>query len=371
MKNADLVVATHGRGFWIGDNLTLLYQAIGAPEAGPEEGVRLFAPPTTYRILPDLFADWMPAEGKIYGAGLGSGATIVAEKTETGQVKRTFLDAGEGALRGAVVDYFLPAAAGPETKVTLTFLDAGGHGPPRVRDETGRRRKMGRDPQGAGAGAVGARAGRDEPLRVEPAAARRGEGARQQDGGRGEGGAVRAAGALPGAADGGRPVVGQPFEVVNDPRVTTSLEDLAAQQALLLHIRDRVSAVHRAVIRLREVRGQVEGWKKRAADHAAIIAQADEILQKLAAIEDVLYLPGDHKMTYGLIVPPRLNQLLATMIPLIASADAAPTEAARELVAVYEEKIDAELAKLETVLTEEVGRFNDLVRAANLPPVGA
>jgi photosystem II stability/assembly factor-like uncharacterized protein len=366
VKNADLVVATHGRGFWIGDNLTLLHQAMD--EAG--EGARLFAPPTTWRILPDLFADWMPAEGKIYSAGLGSGATLFAEKTETGQIKRTFFDAGEGAPRGAVVDYFLPAAPSPETKVTLAFLDAAGTVLIEFGTKPAGAEKWDEVRKGLEPGPwAPVQAGMNRfvwNLRLP--------GAVKVPGNKTAGEAKEGPFVLPGRYQ-VRLTVGdqawtQPFEVVNDPRITTPLADLAAQQALLLHIRDRVSAVHRAVIRLREVRGQIEGWKKRAAEHAAIGALADEILGKLAASEDVLYLPGDHKMTYGLIVRPRLNQLLASTIPVIASADAAPTVAVQELVAVYEAKIAAELAKLEKVLTEDVGRFNSVIQAANLPPVG-
>ena len=51
--------------------------------------------------------------------------------------------------------------------------------------------------------------------------------------------------------------------MVNDPRVQTSHEDLVEQQQLLLAMRDKVSAVHEAIIRARSVREQVEGWKKR------------------------------------------------------------------------------------------------------------
>ncbi len=50
-----------------------------------------------------------------------------ARKNETGQISRTFLDAGEGAPRGAVVDYFLPEAPAAETPVTLAILDAAGN----------------------------------------------------------------------------------------------------------------------------------------------------------------------------------------------------------------------------------------------------
>ena len=86
--------------------------------------VRLFAPRRVYRVLPDLFADWVPAEGRIYGM---SGATLIAVKSATGQVQRNYLDAGEGAQRGAVVHYYLAAAPEEGTEVKLEILDEAGN----------------------------------------------------------------------------------------------------------------------------------------------------------------------------------------------------------------------------------------------------
>ncbi len=159
------------------------------------------------------------------------------------------------------------------------------------------------------------------------------------------------------------------FEVVNDPRVQTSLADLTAQQAALFAIRDKISAAHQAVIRLREVREQVEAWRKRAGDQAAVAAAAGEILDQLAAIEDKLILPGDQKVTYGLIVRTRLNAQLASVIPVIASADAKPTAAALAVAQQYSDQIDEQIERLNGVLTGEVEELNGLIRAAGLPAI--
>ena len=162
----------------------------------------------------------------------------------------------------------------------------------------------------------------------------------------------------------------QPFEVVNDPRVQTSHEDLVEQQQLLLAMRDKVAAVHEAIIRSRSVREQVEGWKKRLTGSADALQACDKLLGELAPIEDALYLPGDHKMTYGLIVRPRLNQVLASAIPVVASADAKPTASLRELVQHYFDQIDEQLGKLQQVLTSDVEELNEAIAAAGVAPVG-
>jgi photosystem II stability/assembly factor-like uncharacterized protein len=368
IKGTDLILATHGRGFWIGDNLTLLYQGVTQAAEGAD-GVKLFAPGRTWRILPDLFADWMPSEGKIYGVGLGSGATIIARKTETGQTERTFLDAGEGMPRGAVVAYFLPEAPAAETPVTLAILDTAGNvlreygRKPADYDKWDEKRKS------------------LEPGPWLPLAAGMNcfvwnlklPGAVKVAGNKTAGAAAEGPFVLPGHYQVrlrvGDAVLTQGFEVVNDPRVRTSPADLAEQHALLLRIRDKISAAHTAVNRLRSVREQVAAWQTRAAETPAVATAASALLEKLAAIEDALILPGDQKVTYGLIMRSRLNEALASVIAIVGTADARPTEQAYALVDHYATQIDVHLAALDAALAADLPALNAAIRAAELAPI--
>jgi hypothetical protein len=97
----------------------------------------------------------------------------------------------------------------------------------------------------------------------------------------------------------------------------------------------------------------------------------NKLLGDLSRVEDALYLPGDHKMTYGLIVRPRLNQVVASVLPVIASADARPTVQVRELVEHYFAQIDEQLATLDQLLTSGVGALNKAIAETALPPVVA
>jgi len=91
---SDLVAGTHGRGFWILDNVTPLRQAAAAAAAN---GPYLFAPATAVRVRHGMNdpTEWPPE---------------VAH--------------GENPLPGGIIDYWLPAnASGP---VTLDILHADG-----------------------------------------------------------------------------------------------------------------------------------------------------------------------------------------------------------------------------------------------------
>jgi hypothetical protein len=91
---SDLVVGTHGRGFWILDDVTPLRQAA---EAAAASNAYLFKPATGIRIRfgTNDPTPWPPE-----------------------------LPAGENPPPGAIVDYYLPAAANGEVK--LEFLNTQG-----------------------------------------------------------------------------------------------------------------------------------------------------------------------------------------------------------------------------------------------------
>ena len=140
VHGTDLVIATHGRSFWILDDLTPLQSLAALRAAGgragffsPEKGFHwlppaphhnlpdtdnddtegdddgmLFGPCRAWRLLPGVMDFITATEGKDYSIGLGKPATFVASRDDTGQVQRRFLDTGESAPTGAVVYYYLP-----------------------------------------------------------------------------------------------------------------------------------------------------------------------------------------------------------------------------------------------------------------------
>ena len=94
---SDLVAGTHGRGFWILDNLTPLRQAAEAAQSASAQKAFLFKPATGIRIRFDTNdpTPWPPE-----------------------------WPAGENPPPGATVDYYLPSAA---ESIKLEFLDAQGN----------------------------------------------------------------------------------------------------------------------------------------------------------------------------------------------------------------------------------------------------
>ena len=122
VKNGDLIAATHGRSFWILDDLTRIHQLSGG-EAMP--GAVLLKPRDTQRLLESIDARRLVDQpGKTYQSSTGVMAAYTHSVTAENVVERQFLDSGENLPRGVMISYFLGEE--PQGKITLTVSDANG-----------------------------------------------------------------------------------------------------------------------------------------------------------------------------------------------------------------------------------------------------
>jgi hypothetical protein len=171
-----------------------------------------------------------------------------------------------------------------------------------------------------------------------------------------------------GAGDGARTLT-QRFEVVNDPRVDVSQDDLESQLEALLMIRDEISSAHQTIIDIRSITSQLDAWSGRKDLSDEAVAAAKSLRETLASVESELIKPGKHEDMFGGQEPARLNQKLTSVISVISSADARPTRQALELAEKYTEEIDAQLEKYRSLLDDEISNFNQMMAAAGLPAV--
>ena len=118
VKDNDLVAATHGRSFWVLDDLTILHQITNELAESP---VHLLQSRTSVRLRSPA-ASRKPSKGKQYRLSLGADVTYTEDTGPGGETVRRFLDAGENPPRGVTVTYYLKEK--PEGEVTLTVLDS-------------------------------------------------------------------------------------------------------------------------------------------------------------------------------------------------------------------------------------------------------
>ena len=382
IKDTDLVAATHGRSFWILDEVTPLRYI---SEEVQNTQSSLFKPRPTVRFMTSWGFSRPSAPGIFYrntGDTMITGRRVLKPGGKT--VDRN-LTAGNNPPDGVIVYYYLKQK--PEGEVKLTFLDAQGEQiksftseqaqdeTPKTEDapdptdeadptdeEEEREKKDPRVPKEIGTNRFVWNMRYPDPKKVDGYVA------------------SEAVMAGPAAAPGtyyvqltvGDQTYVEAFEIHKDPRVSASQEDLDAQFALLLEIRDTLSETHDAINALRNIRQQVEDWERRTREreaHETVSKAARSLKEKLVPIEDELIQSKAKTRQDTMNFPVKLNGKLAWLAGVVASAQAAPTRQEYELFEDLVRRIDTQLQGLQEIIDTDVTAFNALMRESDMPAV--
>ena len=371
IHNDDVVVGTHGRSFWILDNITPLRQL---DTKLAEDAAHLFKPQLTYRIRRDNNPDTpLPPEEP----------------------------AGENPPDGAMIDYWLspmPANSPMAYSVFLEIVDAAGKV---VRRFSSRNKPEPVNPKDYNvpmywvhpARTLSTAAGmhrfiwdmtypapdllsrdfpisaiyHDTPLYPEGATVLPGKytvrlAVQSSPGGGDFGAAVGIAGNA------------QPLEIRMDPRVKTSPEDLHRHFELDRRIADDLHRNYEALQQIRSLQAQLKTLKgesaKSAATKSAIAKTAADLDAKAEAIAGG---EGGYGARY-LSTPEgrslaRLNAGLGTIIGALDTADAAPTTQQTAMVEDLEKALDEQLSAWNRIKMEDVPALNGQLKKAGVQQI--
>ncbi len=350
VKDDDLVVATHGRSFWILDDFTALRD--DAPAAGEPH---LFTPRTTVRHVPASprvarrGAAAAFAHPTIANVFPGGAVNYQVRDAENGNAPE-YADAGQNPPLGAIIRFHLPAP-GP---ITLTIRDANGQ----VAHESTR--------EAAAGGSTHVWDMRYPVARPIPGDEAAGKGFLAAEGPLAPPGTYTVELKAAGRA------LSRSFALVKDPRVQASQADLEAQFQLLTEIRDKLTAVNGGVGRIRAIRGQVDEWVKRAEGHraaAGVGERAERVKTALAPVEGELVQVRKSRYANASGMPPRLADELLHLQAVVASADWAPNEQSRALYAETAAAVDGQLNRLKEIEDTEVRAFTEYVQEFGIPAI--
>jgi hypothetical protein len=373
VKDDDLVVATHGRSFWILDDLTPLRQL---SDEVREAKVHLFAPRPTVRFASSSGFSHPPTSGKNYRYTGPFIVTYVQQEKPDGKKVAKYLDAGQNPPDGVIVHYHLREK--PEGTVTLTFLTTSGQVIRTFSSEEKKEEQPGaevadgkqkkdekkepRVPKEAGANRFVWDMRYPSPTKIE--------GYPDSEG--------YLTGPLtpPGTYQVQLSVDAQTytaeFEIRKDRRITATQEDLQAQFDLLMAIRDKVSEAHNAVSTIRNIRRQVEEWERRTKGqevHESVLTSGKQLKEKLSAIEEELFQVKAKDQLDVLDVPIQLSAKIAALSGVVASADTAPTSQVQHVFEDLSARLAQQLDRLHALIDTDVAAFNKLIREAGVPAV--
>jgi photosystem II stability/assembly factor-like uncharacterized protein len=335
VKDNDLVIATHGRSFYVLDDLS----AIRAARA---DGTFATAPLTILPVAPAVRDIDEPVVQYLLAS---PSDTVKLEILDSkGTVIRTFLGGGSPKA---------DSAKAPSAPARDTILSPAGC-------ETGRRP---RDPRPSGLAGLNrftwdlryAGASTFDCLILWSASA--------------EQGPVALAGSYQARVSAHGVSVTQPILVRDDPNlVGVTASDLREQFDFAIRVRDRVSAANDAVLRIRRLRSAIADRVRRAPT-PALTAAADAASRALLQVEETLYQTQNRSGQDPLNFPIRLNNRLAAVGRSVETGEARPTAASYVVLHELSEELDVQLKALDRVIATEVAAFERASAAAGLAPI--
>lgn len=314
VHDGDLAIATHGRAFWVLDDLSPLRQWSPGIRA---QALHLFKPRTTRRIL---YSGWGDMTGRFNGTNPPAGVVVDyylargAARGADGKADKDGKHGKDGAAPRVRIQ-FLDA----QGHVIRTFPDpyqpkkgdAGGfHGPkPATLTAYAGLNRFVWDMRYAGAPAI--------PKTAMWAASLQGPVA------------------LPGPYEVRVTVDGrsetQPFEITPDPRLRVTQAQLARQFDLDLAIRGELRQVQGAILEIRALHARLASLRHalaagEVADGRRLLRAADSLERETTAVEKKMIQRKSVASEDPLNFPIRLNNMLASLNALVERGSSAPTQ---------------------------------------------
>lgn len=325
VRGSDLVIATHGRSFWILDDVTPLREVGPASQAS---SAYLYKPATGYRLYYPDQVDTRPP-------------------------------AGENPPAGVLIDYFLPSA--PTGALSLDILDgagatvrhltsvkkAGGEQPPEWPDQVHPADTL---PAAQGMNRFVWNLRYDDPVQI-PGAFYAGLPPR---------GPIVLPGSYTLKLSYGGETRSAPLTIEADPRVKGSLDGLKQKFALSMQVYHDQDALHRAVNDIRALKNEVETALKPSSGKpvsASLSGEGTAILKQASAIEERLMQVNIKGSEANLNFPGMLNEQIYSFSTLLDDADTAPNAEEIETYAELHAQLAAQLAAWGTLATTTVSTF--------------
>jgi photosystem II stability/assembly factor-like uncharacterized protein len=328
----DLVVATHGRSFWILDDVTPLRQVEAAAAA---TGPYLYKPEPGHRLYYPDQVDRRPPSGQNPPAGI-------------------------------LIDYYLPSA--PSGEISLDILDAGGapvrhmssakpqqaEQPPEWPDMV---RPVNALPAQQGMNRFVWNLRYDDPVQIPGAFY--------------EGLPPRGPLALPGNYTVKLTYAGQtqtaPLTIQADPRVKGSLAGLQQKFTLAMQVYHDQDLLHRAVNDIRTLKGEVSTVLKASPggpNGAALTAEGNALMAQASQIEGALMQVNIKGSEANLNYPGMLNEQIYAFAGLLDDADTAPNAQELETYAGMHARLAAQLAEWSDLTKTKASAFCGHLREA-------
>ena len=161
-------------------------------------------------------------------------------------------------------------------------------------------------------------------------------------------------------------VMSQDFEILKDPRLSNTQNDYLEQFNFLISVRDQVSISNQSIVDIRKIKKDLQYIIDKSSDNKQLISLINEFSNKLSVIENKIHMTKNQSrqdpLNYGI----RINNRLAFLMADSQRGDFPPTDQSIEFFNVIKEELNYELASFNKVLNTYVSQINNMIEDNNI-----
>jgi photosystem II stability/assembly factor-like uncharacterized protein len=154
------------------------------------------------------------------------------------------------------------------------------------------------------------------------------------------------------------------FTVHPDPRSGATSADLVEQVRFALQVRDRITEANEGVITIRNLKRDMTDRSGSMSGNTAFATLVRKFGDTLSTVEDSLYQTKNQSGQDPLNYPIRLNDQLGGLMSFIASGERRPPKQAYDVYAVLGPKLDKEIARMNRIIASELPKVNAMLKSA-------
>jgi len=160
------------------------------------------------------------------------------------------------------------------------------------------------------------------------------------------------------------------FAIEADPRLTTTQEEYQTQFDFLIQVRDKVSEAHQAMIDMANVKKDLAYLKSKldseSEEHQEIISTIDTLTETLTLLENTIHETKNQSFQDPLNYGIKLNNRLAFLMADQQRGDYPPTDQAQEFRQEISAELDRELVKVRDIFQKEIPLLNEKIIAKGI-----
>ena len=348
VKDNDLVVATHGRSFWIIDDLTPLHQL---NENNHDDDAILFKPDLSYRMAQS--GGWNSPNNLLFGQNHPNGVIInyyIKKLQEDDYLRIDILNMDGSIIRSFTNNQDKYSQAGNDDKSVMV-------GNPVLSNPNDIDSALSSD-------------------NIESLSPRNGGNRLIWD--------MRYSGfkSFEGMVLYSSPNVGpkvtpgkynikmtynglvfqQEFEIVKDPRVKISQADYQDQLEFLIDVRDEVSKANQQIIDIRSIKNNMNFILDKTKDNNELQEMINKYLDDISVVENNIHMTKNQSRQDPLNFGIRINNRIAFLLADSQRGDYPPTDQSKEFFSQVKEELNTEIINLRALIERHSKKIEDYIK---------